>query len=125
MKIESVLLSDREIQSHMLAQAANYPFSFIRCFSEVLLGANTAQLDTENLLEARFFGLEGELRIYRDGDMLKAVTLSEEDGDETLDERYRIANPRFGRELTIRKILAFDEDGQAYVRATRLMDWRK
>lgn len=125
MKTHSVRISGGEIPAELLTQAAALPYAFIRRLSEVRLGLNTAAFDADELLEARFFGPEGELRICRDGEALRAVTLSTEDGDETLEERYCIANPRFGRELTVRKILAFDEDGQAYVRASLLADWRE
>lgn len=129
MKTHSVSIHDWNGLSTLLIQAADFPYAFIRCLSEVRLGLNNAAFNADELLEARFFGPEGELRIYRDGEALRAVTLSAEDGDETLDEHYKLPgyelpeHSRFGRALTVRKILAFDEDGQAYVRATLLRKW--
>ncbi len=72
--------------------------------------------------EARFFGPEGELRLTRsDKGSMEAFWLTET-GDEVLDQARPLL-PEFGRQLTVRRILDYDEDGQVCVAATRMLRW--
>ena len=108
-----------------LEKGSLYPFAYIRRLSSVSLGRAPQAPDADELIEARFFGPEGEIRVFRADGGLNAVALQEEPDEPACDQSYVIANPRFGKTLTVRNILAADEDGQYYVAAARLLDWRE
>lgn len=102
------------------------PFAYIARLSEVWIGTTPESLSLEELTEARFFGPDGEIRIYYDGSGLSALELRDDDKDK--EEKNYIDKeskplPNFGTLLKKRQYLAFDEDGQAYVAATRLLSW--
>jgi hypothetical protein len=40
-----------------------------------------------------------------------------------IDRESSVISPKFGKKITKRQYLAFDEDGQGYVAATRLLRW--
>lgn len=42
-----------------------------------------------------------------------------------MEEEYLIENPQFGRSITVTRVLDWDEDGQAYIAATRLSGWKE
>ena len=103
-----------------------YPYCFVRSVSEVYLGlTEQAQYSPEEeILEARFFDCEKELRLFRDENgNLQTVELCKEDGDRFMDETYVIDNARFGKTLTVRQFLDADEDGQTFVKASCLCGW--
>lgn len=100
------------------------PFAMIRSLSQTALGYAPSSVETEELLEARFFSGEQEIRIFRDGDGLRAVRLTGEPGDRVLEQTCPLENRQFGRELTLLRVLEWDEDGQTYVAATRLTGWK-
>ena len=57
--------------------------------------------------------------------MTPASCLPVEPGDRVLAETYAIQNKTlFGHELTVHQILDADEDGQCYIAAVRLADWK-
>lgn len=99
------------------------PFAYITRLSEVTVGRTPAEFSQEELLEARFFGPDREIHIWHDGDGFCAAALDEEAGDEYLDQPRCIRSKCFGRSLTLRRYLAYDDDGQAYIRDTRLVHW--
>lgn len=99
------------------------PYAYITRLSEVTVGPTPDVFGTGELLEARFFGPDREVRIFRCEDDLCAVMLEDEAGDVYLDKTSRIRRSCFGKTLTLRRYLSFDEDGQAYIAETRLLDW--
>ena len=110
-------------QSETFARGKNLPFALIRTWSSVALGP-TPEMIPESVTEARFFGAEEEIRVFcRDG-VLEGVHLQTEEGDASYLKTYSIANPVFGKSLTVRYELEYDEDGQCFVAATRLADWK-
>lgn len=101
------------------------PFVLARCLSEVKFGINTELPASEELLEVRFFNSEKEIRLFRRQGRLEAVCLTQEPEDDCLEEEYEIANPSlFGTSFTLSKLLDVDEDGQTFVKATRLTGWK-
>lgn len=88
--------------------------------AEALLDAESYTMDSN--LEARFFGASGELHLFSDDGSVKAV-LTEFDNAQYVDELYRIdaqfTTDQVGK-LIVRKLLDYDEDGQAYVKQTCL-----
>ena len=118
MKREELDISDA------LGRGEQLPFAYLRTYSAVTLGRTPPSVETEELLEARFFSRTEEIRVFRGDGALRAARLCAEPGEEPLWERYAISDPRFGRELTVCRHLAADADGQVYIAATRLADWK-
>ncbi len=105
---------------------ATLPYAYERYLSRVFLGCNTGIPDWKELLEARYFDSDREVRIFlRDGSWC-GCCLTREPDDHELMETHNIENEKlFGRQLTVCRTLAFDEDGQAYVCASRLAGWKE
>lgn len=104
-----------------LERGRTLPFALVRCYSSVTLGKTPADVDTDQLLEARFFDATHEVRLFRQEGGLRAVACEQEVGDDYLEEQYELVNEkRFGKTLTVRHDLSADEDGQTYVASTRL-----
>ena len=101
------------------------PFAWVRSLSQVALGRTLLAVELEELLEARFFSRDREIRIFPGEDGLRAVALTGEPEDHEMEEEYLIENPQFGRSITVTRVLDWDEDGQAYIAATRLSGWKE
>ena len=124
-----------------LAAAPSFPWAMIQTFSHLTLGRNpllypedcpadllpllhNADRLSQTLLEARFFSREAEIRVFRGEGGLTAVLLAEEAEDRYLEETTEIANAKqFGNSVTVRRLIGFDCDGQAYITAERLCGW--
>ena len=132
---------DRLSMTEALKQASAFPWAMIQTYSRLYLGVNPLtdggsspaeiysffqgreQIE-QSLLEARFFSDAEELRLFRLDGGLRAVLAAETDGDRWLEETCEIANKdKFGGSVTVRRVIDFDEDGQAYVAFTRLSGW--
>lgn len=100
------------------------PYALVRSLSQVTLGLGPQAVDPVELLEARFFSAGEEIRVFREEDGLRAVRLTPQAEDVVLEERRELANPAFGKAVTVCRTLGFDEDGQAYVAGIRLTDWK-
>lgn len=106
-----------------LEQGRALPYALARSLSQVTLGPAPQGVDPAELLEIRFFGASEEIRVFRGPEGLQAVRTTAQEGDVTLEERRALANPAFGRSVTVCRTLEFDEDGQAYVAGVRLTGW--
>ncbi len=106
-----------------LKRGAALPWALVRELSRVRLGHTPDHVDTDELLEACFFSPTEEVRLWREDGQLRAAALTEEECDLTLEERFKVENPDLGRELTVRRYIGFDGDGQAYIAASRLCGW--
>ena len=101
------------------------PYAYITRLSEVTVGPTPPDISPAALLEARFFGPAREVRIWAGDTGLEAICLEDDGQDDFLDLPNReIRAARFGKELTLRRYLDYDKDGQAYICATRLVDWK-
>lgn len=101
-----------------------FPFALIRSISSFSLGYMPKEFPpTEELLEARFFSDAEEIRIFHDGERLRAVRLTEQDGEETIDSTYKIENKQYGARIHLRQAVRYDEDGQASLSSGRLIGW--
>lgn len=101
------------------------PYAYITRLSEVTVGPTPPDFSPAELLEARFFGPDREVRIWAGDTGLEAICLEDDGQDDFLDLPNReIRAARFGKELTLRRYLDYDKDGQAYICATRLVDWK-
>lgn len=99
------------------------PWAWVRSLSEVTLGAVPAEIGPEELIEARFFSPEEEIRVFRADGELRAVRLRGEPDDNQLTRTYAIEDPRFGRTITVCCLLEADEDGQTGLTTARLTGW--
>ena len=118
MKVAAMALQDA------MAQGEKLPYLLARSLSKVTLGPAAGNLETADLIEARFFSEIEEIRIFRQDRELHAVSLREEDGELYVDHTYEISNKDFGAQITVRSCLGFDEDGQAYWSGQRLVSWK-
>ena len=48
-----------------LEQGLSLPYAMIRSYSQVVLGNTPQAVDEEELIEARFFDAENEIRLFR------------------------------------------------------------
>ena len=108
-----------------IREGLQLPYAMIRSLSRVTLGITPDQLDEEELLEARFFNSEQEIRIFSAEDGLQAVKLSSVAADHTIEETYAMENRQFGGSVTVTRVLDWDADGQTYVKAARLSGWKE
>jgi len=108
-----------------LLQGKALPYAMIRSLSAVYLGKMPADLSLQELIEARFFDAQQEIRIFWREDTLCAAKLQQEEGDHAYCQTYQIQNPQFGKTVTVSYELEADEDGQTYVAACRLIDWKE
>lgn len=100
--------------------AMEYPYALIYSLSRVYLGRTPQEMDWDEVTEAHFFDESSELFFLEAEDALCAVKLT--DSDTALEETYALL-PGMGKELRVRKSIAFDEDGQAYFAQNRLCGW--
>lgn len=107
-----------------LDQGKRFPYALVRTLSQVTLGPTGDVGETRDLLEVRFFSDSSEIRIYRQDGDLRAVRL-QDDGTIYVDREYSVSNKKFGKRITVRFYMDFDEDGQAYWSGDRLVDWEE
>lgn len=119
MKTESLTIQEA------LERGRALPWALVRCLSQVSLGPVPADISREELLEARFFGVNEEIRVFRSCGQLRAVQLQGEPEDNLLERTYQIENPKFGKTLTVCYVLEADEDGQMNLTTARLTGWEE
>ena len=106
-----------------LAQGLQLPYALIRSYSQVTLGNTPKVVDPAEVIEVRFFDCVTEIRLFRVDGELRGARLCEESGDVCIEESCPIDDPDFGTEIRVRQHLAADEDGQVYIKTTRLCGW--
>lgn len=111
-----------------LAQAQerwqSLPYAWMMEESRVFVGKRPETLDISTLIEGRFFDETTEIRIFYQDGVQKASCITQEEGDVVRLETCPVVNRDHGQQLGICRHMAFDDDGQAYVQAVRLYDWR-
>lgn len=111
--------------SQALELGMTLPYALIRSLSSVTLGPAPEKIELDELIEARFFDSEQEVRIFQGETGPQAARFWEEAGDAVIKRTYQLANTAlFGQAIAVRQLLDFDEDGQAYVSWTRLAGWK-
>ena len=106
-----------------LNQGKTLPWALVRRLSSFTLGPAPEMVDLDGLIGARFFSADEEVRLFRNEAGLRAVCLTSEEGDTTIEREHKLANPKFGGTITVRQVLVFDEDGQAFIAYTLLTGW--
>ena len=66
------------------------PFAMIRSLSQATLGYTPSRVEETELLEARFFSGEQEIRVFLGEEGLQAVRVIGEAADHCLDETYQL-----------------------------------
>lgn len=73
----------------------------------------------KNIIEARMFGKNNEIKVFKVLGELNASILKEEVEDENniLEDKHLVIDNRFGdiKEVKIKKYISEDNDGQAYI----------
>ena len=116
--------TERLTVQEALGRGRALPWAWVRCLSQVTLGPVPADISREELIEARFFSADEEIRMFRICGQLRAVRLCVEPEDNTLERTYQIENKKkFGETITICYTLESDEDGQMSLGTARLTGW--
>ena len=83
------------------------------------------ELDWDECVDTRLFSETEEVHVFRcDGD-LRAVRITESDkldDSQYIDRCYELKGNTLGKHVIVRQYLKYDEDGQAYVALSRLME---
>lgn len=117
MKTEEVKIEDALSKDYW--QQEGYQHIWLQEYSRVeLLPVKAAKdLNAGDLLEARIFTDQKEIHIFPAEEGLKAVVTVTEDGDDYFEET-QLLRERFGKSLTLRNFVGYDDDGQAYIART-------
>ena len=108
-------------------KAKSMPWAYVASYSSLTVGPTPRKIIWSEILDARFFGPEGELRLFRQGDALNAVWVDDTPRPGQLDataDKTVVLHSAFGRSLTMRQHIVFDEDGQATIYTIRLLSWK-
>ena len=124
-KIEGLEILQYEKKEDFEKETEKYPFALLYYLSEVKLtecAKLAGNIDFSQLLEARFFGEQGELHIFRNEEQLRAVEVKEIGETDYIEKRETLGKnfQKAGSYLLIRKYVDYDDDGQAVIVLTRL-----
>lgn len=108
-----------------LEQAQTLKFVMITELSRVVIGKTPMDINWDELIEARFFDHDTEIRIFRENSELRARSVILQDDMPYIEKQYKKLQGNLGSEISVREYLTFDEDGQAGVSAVCLYDWRE
>ena len=94
----------------------------IYLYSDMIVTDLPYEVNWDEVLEARFFDEEKEIRIYRENGSLKGIEIVDNQVDEKyIDNNYKLEVPS-DAQLTVREYYEFDSDGQIKIFAKRLLD---
>lgn len=116
-RIEKIL--NKEVLLEMgLRNAIIYNFDSV--ISESI---ENVKIDLDNIMEARFFNEEKEIRVFRDEDKITGTIFAEKENSPYI-EKMVLLYPRYGerryaKKLALKKYMDYDEDNQAYIRYTK------
>lgn len=106
-----------------LQRISAMPYAYIRSISKVTFGTAPSKLDLEELIEARYFYGNSEIRLFRRNDELKAAEIFVSEAEQGIRRAYEIANPKLGSSYKMIELISFDTDGQANICDTMLTEW--
>lgn len=126
MKYETQRLSIEEAKSSI----DQYTYGLVYLFGEILLGITEEIKDRINwneCIEARFFSNDKELHLFDYNGEQRAILVKDV---EEADEEYEIIDKKCPlarqfqnyEQYKIRQYISYDEDGQAFVELTRLVE---
>ena len=108
-----------------LQQAEKLQFVMVTELSRGVIGKMPMDINWDELIEARFFDHDTEIRIFRENGELRARSVILQDDMLYIEKHYKELQGNLGSEISVREYLTFDEDGQAGVSAVCLYDWRE
>ena len=108
-----------------LQQAEKLQFVMVTELSRVVIGKMPMDINRDELIEARFFDHDTEIRIFRENGELRDRSVILQDDMPYIEKQYKKLQGNLGSEISVREYLTFDEDGQAGVSAVCLYDWRE
>lgn len=105
-----------------ITKAKQLPYAWIIGLSEVYSGHTPETLNPSEWVEAHFFSSSQELRFMAEKEDLRAVLLTQEDGDLFINEDKVVDKSLSNKvqHFLIRKYIQTDRDGQANIAAVRL-----
>lgn len=81
------------------------------------------EIDYENIIEARFFNENIEIRIFNDeGNLTGTIFYEEQDCNPIISNFLlypRYGESKYAKELEVKKYISYDEDNQAYISYVR------
>lgn len=107
-----------------ISEGSTLPYAYVRSLSSVTLGHISSLPPLDEILEARFFGPEKEIRLSDDGSGLHAVEISDGSAPAYIDRACKLL-PGFGAKLFKRNYVEMDGDGQGKIVCTRLLRWEE
>ena len=108
-----------------LQQAEKLQFVMVTELSRVVIGKMPMDINWDELIEARFFDHDTEIRIFRENGELRVRSVILQDDMPYIEKQYNKLQGNLGSKISVREYLTFDEDGQAGVSAVCLYDWRE
>jgi hypothetical protein len=106
------------------SEISKYEYALVYLMSERLLlpVSDLPKIQWDECVDARFFSDEGELHIFEEDGQLIAVQVSDEDKENIVVQKYKLAKrfSQLGDTLLVQEYLEADEDGQMQVKLTRL-----
>lgn len=108
-----------------LEQGKKLPFAMVTELSRVVLGRMPIAFDRDELIEARFFDADTEIRVFAADGVCRACKVQREKDDKTIEKAYKTQGENTGSKVDVREYLTFDEDGQAGVCAVCLCGWEE
>ena len=107
----------------------DYPYALIYMMSELVFSKTEELKDIiwDECLEARFFGENGEIHLFQNNGDPECIMIEDNANDadvDTLVDQYKLNNRflKHGSRLLVKRYIGFDEDGQAFIKLTRLAD---
>lgn len=112
-----------------IEQSNHFQYGLIYMMSELLLFScenMKSDLSFEEILEARFFGENGEIHLFKSDEGINSVEISDDENEEVRDVTYPLEGrfKKMGR-LLVRQYIVYDGDGQGYVALTRCVALQK
>ncbi len=133
MEIKEIKLSQALDKNQLLANG--YQYIWMQEISDVqLTQLEKVELNEDELLEARIFNNTSEIHIFEYDGLLKAVLTETHPTDQNVKndhldftlthyrERTQLLRVKYGKKLTLRDFIGYDDDGLAYVTHTVLCD---
>ncbi len=109
------------------ASYKEYPWMLVYEISDKKFGLTSSvdAIDWNECVDARFFSEAGEIHCFQSEDGMQAVQISDVGTADVIDRSYYVNGVGKGKVLVVRHYLQYDEDGQAYISMTRLVNVRE
>ena len=92
-----------------LQQAEKLQFVMVTELSRVVIGKMPMDINWDELIEARFFDHDTEIRIFRENGELRVRSVILQDDMPYIEKQYNKLQGNLGSEISVREYLTFDE----------------